>query len=108
MIGRNIEQLPALHAPTPAVRLEHGLSAGQRRLVGADRAGETDFQRVGGQFMADRGFRQVRQRRDEVRQVLQIEVVAGIDDQPGAAAREAVSAQARSSAAPSPARNAAA
>ena len=72
------------------------------------RCRKADFQRVGGQFVADRGLRQVRHRGDEARQISQIEIVAGIDDQPAAPAREAVSAQARNSAAPSPARKAAA
>ena len=77
---------PARTEPDPLGRGSEQLAgAGQRRLVGADRVGETDFQRVGRQFVADRGFRQVRQRGDEARQVSQIEVVPGIDDEPGCA-----------------------
>src|SRR6266851_186178 len=55
---------------------------GQRCLVGPDGGGEADDQGVGGQLVADRGFGQRRHGRDQGGQIVEVEVVPGIDDEP--------------------------
>ena len=58
-----------------------GGSAAQRRLVGADRLGKAHHQGVGGQLVADRSLGECRQRRGQWRQVVEVQVVADVDDQ---------------------------
>src|SRR5215469_7190706 len=54
----------------------------QRRLIRADGSGKTHDECVGRQLVADRGLGDGGQGRDQRRQVVQVEVVADVDDDP--------------------------
>ena len=55
----------------------------ERPQVGLDRGGEADAQRVGGDRVADADLGELRDRVNEERQVVEVEVVAGVDAEPG-------------------------
>src|SRR6516164_5437714 len=59
-----------------------GHPAVERCLVSPHGLSEAHMQRIGGQFVPDRGLGKGRQRRDQRRQILQIEIVSDIDDEP--------------------------
>jgi hypothetical protein len=54
----------------------------ERRLVGPDGGGKPGDQRIRCQFVADRGFGEMRHRGDEVRQIVEVEIVPGVDHEP--------------------------
>ena len=65
--------------PREAVALCRAAECG---LVGAHRCSKPHYQRVAGQLVADRGFGEARQSGGQRRQIVEVQIVADIDDQP--------------------------